>query len=606
MKIGMQWRNQLLGAGPAGKYALEEFQSLIAQLTGWATREHNDEGGHGSVTAQSVTITSLRETALKVAAGLSHLDGGVAMSKAITPPTITSDQNDYSPPGIKDAFILRLQTDDERIITGIQDGPRMIPVPGRLMLVFNAGTSNVVLAHEDIGSRPNFRFRLPGSRDAIVSPNNCVLLVYDRRARRWIMLARTSGDGQRFSEFDAGESGANVTIDWANGTQQILTLTANANITLVNGVEGVEYHLLLVQNAVGGWVPSFEPNVLFENDDLTPEALEPFDVLRVELWYSAYNGGTYFAFYTPWETDLLLENLEPAPSGDLLLGRDVGAGDWEPIAVGAGLTLASGILSAAAAASGDVVGPSSSVDSEIALFDGTTGKLLKRATGTGIVKATSGGYGTGQVSLTSEVTGDLPYANLAPASAASRMLGRGSAGGAGDWEEITLGSGLAMVGTVLSSTGGGVGGSGAWTHIDTWDQAIDGTVASFDFDVTGYEEVLLLFYAVTASSSGQRAVRVSTDGVNFLSGAADYVRVDPAGTVATSSTFAVHDTSSTAARYGQMVIKALSLNGVKKPMFPHNRGVGGFCDATTSPIVAVRVLNTAGNLNGGTITVLAR
>lgn len=39
---------------------------------------------------------------------------------------------------------------------------------------------------------------------------------------------------------------------------------------------------------------------------------------------------------------------------------------------------------------GDVNGPSSSVDSELALFDATTGKLIKRATLTGIVKATSG------------------------------------------------------------------------------------------------------------------------------------------------------------------------------------------------------------------------
>lgn len=39
---------------------------------------------------------------------------------------------------------------------------------------------------------------------------------------------------------------------------------------------------------------------------------------------------------------------------------------------------------------GDVVGPSSSVDSEIALFNSTTGKLIKRASLTGIVKATAG------------------------------------------------------------------------------------------------------------------------------------------------------------------------------------------------------------------------
>lgn len=43
---------------------------------------------------------------------------------------------------------------------------------------------------------------------------------------------------------------------------------------------------------------------------------------------------------------------------------------------------------------GDVVGQSSSVDSEFALFSGTDGKHVKRATGTGLVKATSGVYST--------------------------------------------------------------------------------------------------------------------------------------------------------------------------------------------------------------------
>src|SRR5688572_7767287 len=42
------------------------------------------------------------------------------------------------------------------------------------------------------------------------------------------------------------------------------------------------------------------------------------------------------------------------------------------------------------AGSGDVTGPSSSVDSEIALFNSTTGKVIKRASGTGYVKVASG------------------------------------------------------------------------------------------------------------------------------------------------------------------------------------------------------------------------
>ena len=54
------------------------------------------------------------------------------------------------------------------------------------------------------------------------------------------------------------------------------------------------------------------------------------------------------------------------------------------------VTDGAGVLSFASGGVGDVVGPASSVDSELALFNSTTGKLIKRASLTGLVKATSG------------------------------------------------------------------------------------------------------------------------------------------------------------------------------------------------------------------------
>lgn len=72
-------------------------------------------------------------------------------------------------------------------------------------------------------------------------------------------------------------------------------------------------------------------------------------------------------------------------------------------------------------------------------------------------------YTDGTPELKADVIDDsIDFTKMLNATGASKLVGRGSAGGVGNFQEITLGSGLAMTGTVLSASGGG----GSMTYDD--------------------------------------------------------------------------------------------------------------------------------------------
>lgn len=125
--------------------------------------------------------------------------------------------------------------------------------------------------------------------------------------------------------------------------------------------------------------------------------------------------------------------------------------------------------------SGDVTGPASSVDSEVALFSSTTGKIIKRASGSGIAKLTSGVLSTvASIDLSGSdasgtlaagrfpaLTGDITTSAGAVATtiandavtfakmqniATDRLVGRDTAS-TGDPEELTVGGGIEFTGS---------------------------------------------------------------------------------------------------------------------------------------------------------------
>jgi hypothetical protein len=108
----------------------------------------------------------------------------------------------------------------------------------------------------------------------------------------------------------------------------------------------------------------------------------------------------------------------------------------------------------------------------------------------------SGAWTCASVALAADVSGDLPFANIAQASGASVLLGRGSASGAGDFQEITLGTTLAMSGTVLSA--------GSNSRVRTFGITIDGSGSAITTGVKG-------FIVVPATGTITSAYLLSTD-----------------------------------------------------------------------------------------------
>lgn len=91
---------------------------------------------------------------------------------------------------------------------------------------------------------------------------------------------------------------------------------------------------------------------------------------------------------------------------------------------------------------------------------------------------------------TADVTdAQITYAKIQDVSAISKLLGRGSAAGAGDVQEITLGTNLSMAGTTLNAAGGG--GSATTVEVDIGATAVfRGKFTITDAAITGTSKVL--------------------------------------------------------------------------------------------------------------------
>lgn len=177
---------------------------------------------------------------------------------------------------------------------------------------------------------------------------------------------------------------------------------------------------------------------------------------------------------------------------------------------------------------------------------GTVSGLTLTGTVTASGNLTLGG--TLAVATTNIANDAVTYAKVQNVAAASRLLGRGSAGGSGDMEEITLGTNLSMSGTTLNAAGGGGGGI---ADGDYGDITVSGsaTVFTIDNDVVSNAKLANVATAtikgrVTASTgdpedlTGTQATTLldtATTSLKGLLSAADKTKLDGIATSATAN-----------------------------------------------------------------------
>jgi len=103
----------------------------------------------------------------------------------------------------------------------------------------------------------------------------------------------------------------------------------------------------------------------------------------------------------------------------------------------------------------------------------------------------------------------ITYAKIQNVSAASRLIGRGSAGGAGDPQEISIGSGLTMTGTTLSASASGLAEPIVMPSTVMPALAIDVTKFVNTKSITA--DSTMTFSNATPTAGTRTEVRVTTD-----------------------------------------------------------------------------------------------
>jgi hypothetical protein len=100
------------------------------------------------------------------------------------------------------------------------------------------------------------------------------------------------------TEYDAGNSGTSLALNWRNGNQQLVALTGNVTFTFSNPIYGATYRLILVQDATGGRTVTWPATVKWENDTAPTLTTTANKVVFCSLVYTSVGSDGYLGWCT--------------------------------------------------------------------------------------------------------------------------------------------------------------------------------------------------------------------------------------------------------------------------------------------------------------------
>lgn len=149
--------------------------------------------------------------------------------------------------------------------------------------------------------------------------------------------------------------------------------------------------------------------------------------------------------------------------------------------------------------------------------------------------------------------------------------------------------------------------SGIWTHAGSWTFASNVPNVDFD-DLAPATDILVVARNITLSVSGLRLIQLSVDnGSTFYNTSGDYIITNTSGVEGASTGGSFHETVSTSARSGTVLISGTNVTGPPKPIMTYGVTSHRLFVASPNPINAIRITGSGGgNMTGGSIDVYTR